>query len=161
MLTEKDIKEIEKAIGVEDLAGKWTSEEVQELEFTKTKHFSESEHRQLITNVSNDVPKEKWDEAKKTGIEMAVKDLKKEKGFDFEGKSIEALTTYFESQLEKNKTSNDSELKSKYESDIEELRKAIKDYKGKLEENQLKSKTEKINSTIDSYFNTLNIITLI
>lgn len=158
MLSENVISKIEKAIGVTDLASIISSEDVvEDLEFGKTKHFSESEHRQLITNVSNDVPKEKWEEAKKAGLEMSIKKLKEEKGFEFEGKNLEALTSYYEKQIELNKSSNDSELKSKYESDIEELRKTINNYKTKLEQNELNNKKFKIDNTIDSYFNSINI----
>lgn len=158
MLSEQVLQQIEKAIGINDLASMISSEEViDNLEFGKTKHFSESEHRQLITNVSNDVPKEKWEEAKVAGIEMAIKKLKETKGWDFQGKSLESLTEYYDKQLEANKIDNDSELKSKYESEINELKKVISKYKGEIEQVNLNSKKEKINNTIDSYFNSLDV----
>ena len=111
MLSEKLIQEIEKSMGFQGLKEAFESDQIVELEPTKVKHFTESEHRQLVTNIQSDVPKEKWEEAKKAGEEMPIKELKKELGLEFEGKNAKALYDYMAKQIELSKETNTDKIK--------------------------------------------------
>lgn len=153
MLSEKLIQEIEKSMGFTGFKEAIESEEIVELEPTKVKHFTENEHRQLITNIQSDVPSEKWEEAKKAGEEMPIKDLKREFGLEFEGKSAKALYDYMLKQIDLSKETDSNKIKAEYETDISELRKTLQAEKDKYAELQSSIKKNKISNYIKNLVN--------
>lgn len=158
MLSEKLIQKISSAIGVDDLASKITSEEViEDLDFGKTKHFTENDYRQQIINIQKDIPKEKWEEAKLAGHEMAIKKLKEDKAIDFHGKSVEDLFTYMQSQIEISKESDISKLKSEHDNNLSILKKTIEEKDKEIEKIKLDGKNSRINSHISNLFNSVQI----
>lgn len=158
MLSERVIKEIEKAIGVEDLASKINSNEtIESLEFGKTKHFTDNDYRQQVINIQKDIPKDKWEEAKLAGHEMAIKELKQEKGIDFQGKSVADLYNFMNNQIEVSKEADLSNIKSQYENDINTLKKSNQEFQEMIDKMKLDSKNSSINSYLDNQFDRLQI----
>jgi hypothetical protein len=158
MLSEQVIKNIENAIGVQDLASKISSTEtIDSLEFGKTKHFTENDYRQQIINVQNDIPKEKWEEAKQTGIEMAIKELKNAHNLEFEGKTPQALYDYMNNHVEASKTGDIEKIKAVYEKDINQLRENLKEKDSEIESIKLGVKRNKIDSYVDNIFNQIQL----
>ena len=145
------IQEIEKSMGISGLKEAWDKEEIVELEPTKIKHFTEAEHRQLITNIQNDIPSEKWEEAKRAGEEMPIKELKRELGLEFEGKTAKALYDHMAKQIDLSKETSSDKIKSEYEKDIIALRETLDKERKKYIE--LESSIKK--STIDNYIKSL------
>jgi hypothetical protein len=158
MLTEKSIKLIEDATGIDGLQDLIASDEVKDITLKKTKHFSELDYNILYSNLTEGkLTDEKKAELKLAGEEVSVKEIKRKHGFDFEGKSVEKLTEYLMDQIELKSKSESSEIEKQYLKDIEQLKKNLSEKDNKIIEIENKRKTDKINAEIDSYFNSLRI----
>ena len=158
MLSSEKIKEIEKATGIQGLQEAIDSTEVVDVQLTKTKHFTEQDYNILYDNLTKQAfDNGKYEEAKTAGEEMSVKNAKKKEGLDFEGKSVDNLVEYYKKQLQLAKESNESEIKNQYESDISKLRESLTAKDAEINEMNTLFKNNKINSPIDSFFNSLNI----
>lgn len=157
MLSEKLIQEIEKATGLAGLQGMIESPELVDAELIKTKHFTEGEHRTLVTNLTSEVPQEKWEEAKVVGIEKAIKKLKEEKGLDFQGKSPEDLYNFMHKQIEFSKEADNEKLEAEYKQRLSAYEKKLQEKDSEINQMILKSKQSRINSLIDNHFNSLQI----
>jgi hypothetical protein len=123
MLQEKDLNKIAQLAGIDASALKDAikSEDEVELTINKTKSFSDAEYSTLESNIG----KAKWDEAKIAGEEMAVKEIKKQKGIEAEGvKTVAALYDVISDMKAKSDNEKVNELmtdKQKLQSQITEL----------------------------------------
>ncbi len=160
MLSEKLISEIEKATGLTELQGMIASEETQDAELTKTKHFTEAEHRQLVTNIQKDIPQDDYENNKLIGHEMAVKaqrdKIREETGddtFDFGGKHVEHLYDYMKKQIDISKETDSSRIRSEYENDISQLKKTLQSEKDRYSELETSIKTNSISNHIKNLVN--------
>jgi len=130
-------------LSVEKLSEALQADET-DVQFTG-KVFTDEDLETLKTNILKD-NQATYEDAKKAGVEMAVKELKRELGYEFEGKDIKSLLTYHGKKIEteagKEPTAKVKELKDeldklrqnwqeneqKYKSDLEMAQRALKDY---------------------------------
>jgi hypothetical protein len=157
MLTENAIKLIEEAIGITGLQGLISSTETLDITPKKTKHFDQVSYDKMLENLTNDLPPEKYEEAKRAGEEMKVKKIKREKGFEFEGKTIEALAEYYEKEISLKSKTDVSEIEKKYIKDLEDHKKAIETERKEKENQIFLRKKDKIDANIDAQFYSLQI----
>ena len=157
MLTENGYKLLEEATGIKGLQEIVESENQQEITLKKTKHFSEQDYDALYNNLTNNIDPSKYAEAKKAGEEMAVKEIRKLKGYEFEGKTVQALTDYLERQIELKSKTDTTEIEKQYQNDLEQMRKKLSEKDSMIEQVTLQRKQDKINAAIDNHFNSLRI----
>ena len=157
MLSEKSIKLIEEALGITGLSANISSTEEIELTPLKTKHFSEDSYQKLQDNLAKQLPQEVYEQNKVAAIEMAVKEIKKKENLEFEGRSLDSLISYYNNRLKSISENNDTEKDKQYRSDIETLKKQLETEKQNTILLTKLRKSDRINSEIDNYFNTLNI----
>lgn len=157
MLKDEIWQEIEKATGISDLKAKATSEEVQEVTLTKTKHFDQVSYDVMYQNIFDAGSKDGYGKGLLAGEEMPVKELKRERGWEFEGKNLTSLVEYLESNQQNNSTKKTEEIKKEFENDLEALRLKLSDKDKEIETLNLKHKHSKINSAIDNFFNAIPI----
>lgn len=157
MLTENAIKAIEQAIGVNGLQEMITSNEPIEITLKKTKHFDEVSYSQLIDNLTKNLPPDLYEETKKAGEEMRVKEIKRKYNYEFEGKSVEALNDYLLKQIESKSKTDLTEIEKQYKTDLEKLQKTIETERQEKEKERLLRKQDKINWIVDNHFNSIQI----
>jgi len=158
MLTENGIKLIEDAIGITGLQELMASEEPQEITPKKTKHFDEVSYNVMIDNYQKQgLTAEKYEEAKRAGIEMEIKELKRANNYEFEGKTAKALDEYLKAKLTNDsKATIDERIKEK-DADIQKIIKQLEEEKKDKESIAQLRKKDKINWTVDNHFNSLQI----
>jgi len=157
MLTENAIKTIEQAIGITGLQEMITSTEALEITPKKTKHFDEVSYNQLHDNLTKSLNPELYKEAKEAGEEIAVKEIKRAMGYEFEGKSVKALNEFYQKQIELKSKTDLTEIEKQYKADIEKLQKTIETERNEKEKTIQQRKLDKINWVVDNQFNILNI----
>lgn len=120
MLKQESIQAIAKALKLkpQDLEEKIKSESEEDITLPELNVFTSEE---LETRLKNEKTSS-YNDGKTAGVEMLVKDKKKELGYDFEGKDFDSLLNY---HTEKIKTSNGKpdERVKELEKDIERLNK--------------------------------------
>lgn len=160
MLTENAIKIIETGLGISGLSEMIASEEATEITPTKTKHFPEVDYNILVENLqSQGLTPEKYADAKKAGEEMSVKETKRTKGYEFEGKSVSDLVDYLEKKIESKSITDVTEKEKEYQKDLDQLKKQLIDKTSEVENISFKRKEDKINWLVDNEFNSLQIET--
>lgn len=157
MLKDEIWQEIEKATGISDLKAKALSEEEQEVTITKTKHFAAQDYDIMHQNILDEGKKQGYADGKLAGEEMRVKEIKRNKNYDFEGKNIDSLVEYLESTIESSKKKAQEGTENEYQKDLEALRLKLSDKDKEIETLNLKHKHSKINSAIDNFFNAIPI----
>jgi len=97
MISKQDIIKLGKKLGV-DLSEQVDAEEEVSIEIPEVVVLTPEGKKKL--------EKEKYEEGKTTGVEIAVKEVKQAKGLDFKGKGLEDLVSHLEA-----KTGDDGRLK--------------------------------------------------
>ena len=161
MLKDEIWQEIEKATGISDLKAKALSEDEQEVKITKTKHFADTDYEVMYQNIFDLGSKEGYTKGFEAGEEKPIKELKREKGWDFEGKKLDSLVDYLEGQLESKPKKVKEEAKTEYQKDIEALRRKLEETESaknsEIEALSNKYKSSIIDSVIDNHFNAIQI----
>ncbi len=157
MLTENAIKLIEQAIGITGLQEMITSNDALDITPKKTKHFDEVSFKQMTDNLTSSLPAELYKEAKEAGEEIAVKEIKRANGFEFEGKKVKDLTEYLSKQIELKSKTDSTEIEKRYQKEIEDHKKLIESERKEKENLALLRKQDKINWIVDNHFNSLQI----
>ncbi len=157
MLTDEIWQELEKATGISDLKTKALSEEVQEVNLTKTKHFAEKDYDIMYQNIHDGGKKEGYLDGKVAGEEMSVKDIKRSKGLEFEGKTVDSLVEYYNTIVESKPQKVKEEVSTEYEKDINALRLKLDEKDNEINNLIQKHQNNRIDSVIDNHFNAIQI----
>lgn len=120
MLKKETIQSIAKALKLEpqDLEAKIKSEGEEEVALPELKVFTPEEFETRVKNEKSD----SYNDGKQAGVEMLVKEKKKELGYDFEGKDFDSLLNYHTEKLKK-ETGKPNERVTELENDIANLNK--------------------------------------
>ena len=158
MLTENGIKLIEDAIGITGLQEIVASTEPVEITPKKTKHFDEVSYNVMIDNYQKQgLTADKYEEAKRVGIEMDIKAIKRDKGYEFEGKTSQALHDFLVHKLNSDKTATIDERIKEKDADIKKIIKQLEEERKDKEAIANLRKQDKINWTVDNHFNSIQI----
>lgn len=158
MLSEKSIKEIEDATGITGLRDIIASQEAVDITPKKTKHFTEETYNVLYDNLTKQgLTPEKYEEAKAAGEEMSVKSLKRKLGYEFEGKTVEALHEYLSKQIKQSAETDVTKATSELKKDIEKLQEKIAQKETEISTLKNQFENDTINNEINSRFNSLQI----
>lgn len=117
-LSQETISSIAGLLGMtaEDITAKITSEDEVTLEIPKGQLFSDDELSKRDSS--------KYKEGKDAGTEMLVKDLKKQYGYEVEGKDVNSFLAYHDSQLKEKYSKGSSDRVKELENDIEKMKAA-------------------------------------
>lgn len=137
MLSEKSVSNLATILGTDakSLMAQISSEEEVDITLPSGDFFTEDELSKRDTS--------KYLEGKDAGVEMLVKNLKKEKGYQFESKNIEDFLNHYEEDLKSKYSKNSDErvkelegdltkVKSSYEQELESLREQQSKYQKQL-----------------------------
>lgn len=121
MLKKETIEAFAKFAGVSasDLEAKIKSESEEEITLQKVNVFTDTQLQERITNEKNT----SYNEGKTAGVEMLVKEKKKELGYDFEGKDFNSLLTYHENKVKEAFEKPDKKV-IELTNDLEKMKKA-------------------------------------
>lgn len=145
-LSKETIASIAELLGItaEDITAKINSEDEKTLEIPKGQIFTEEE---LTKRDSS-----KYNEGKDAGPEMLVKELKKEYGYEVEGKDIKSFLTHHDSQLKEKYSKGSTERVKELEGDIEKMKSSnqmeLQTLQSKLETVEAKSKRQTLKNEL-------------
>jgi hypothetical protein len=158
MLSEAKIKEIEKASGISGLLEMINSKDEVNVELKNKFHFTQETYDALYSNLTEkNLTPEKGEELKKAGEEIAVKAIKRARGYEFDGKSAEQLANFLEGRIQNSKTEDIEKLNKAHEQELSDLRKIVEKERKEKEDLVLKSENDKINSVISRLVDGLEI----
>ena len=158
MLSEKSIKEIEKATGITGLQEIIKSEEEMDVTLTKVFHFNQESYDQLYKNLTEQgLSPEKYEDAKAAGEEMAVKHIKRDMGYEFEGKTVKALNEYLEKKIKLSAETDVSKATAELKADNDKLKDMLSKKDVEISDIQKRHESDAINYEIDSRFNAIQI----
>lgn len=133
-------------VSVEDITTKINSEKEEGLNKPQGTFFNEDELNKRDSS--------KFNEGKIAGVEMSVKNLKKEKGYDFEGKDLDTFLSYHEEQIKTKYSKNSNERVQELENDLKKQKNAFEEeingYKNQLTDLSGKYKGESIKNKLYS-----------
>jgi hypothetical protein len=154
MLTENSYKVLADATGMDlqELKDAIQADEEKEITSKYTKYFTDADYEVLYNNVLDKGRSEGHENSKQAGEEMAVKEIKRKYGLEFEGKSAEKLYTFMKQLEEKASSEETSKIRGEYEKDLEALRKQVDEERDKTKKIETQRKLDLINSTIDNEF---------
>lgn len=156
MLTSTAIQEIEKATGIVGLQDLIKSEEEKDVVLTKTKHFDEVSYNVLHKNLTEQgLTPEKYEEAKRAGEEMAVKAIKRDSSYEFEGKSVKSLVDFINANNDKAAETSISEREKEVQKDNDFLKGRLVERETEIANLNKSWDSDKINSTINGEFSRL------
>lgn len=121
MLKQETIKAFAEFAGLEasDLEAKIKSESEEDITLQKVNVFTDNQLQERIQNEKNT----SYNEGKTAGVEMLVKDKKKELGYEFEGKDFNSLLTYHENKVKEAFEKPDKKV-IELTNDLEKMKKA-------------------------------------
>lgn len=153
MLKKETIEAFAKFAGVSasDLEAKIKSESEEDITLQKVNVFTDE---QLNTRIQNEKTTS-YNEGKTAGVEMEVKNKKKELGYEFEGKDFNSLLEHHSNKIQESFEKPDKKVQE-LTNDIEKMKKAHK-----MELDSITEKNTLLNGTIQSLRTTNNLMNII
>lgn len=146
MLKKETIEAFAKFAGISasDLEAKIKSESEEDISLKKVNVFTDEQLTERIQNEKNT----SYNEGKTAGVEMLVKDKKKELGYDFEGKDFSSLLEHHTEKIKETFEKPDKKI-TELTNDIDRMKKAhqLELENISTEKNSLLSKVNKLKTT--------------